>query len=102
MFVFCACAVVMHGIAGFFGVHRLLSWHRSIVRTHVLFVCLYLLDIPSYHIYWRRGGMAAYLGQVGEFAEGSEDWTQYVERLGHFMAANGIEEVERKNVFPVV
>ena len=50
--------------------------------------------------------MAAYLGQVGDFAdgsedwtqyaEGSEDWTQYAECLGHFMAPNGIEEAERK------
>ena len=40
--------------------------------------------------------MSACLGQVGEFAEGSEEWTQYAERLGHFMAADGIEEAERK------
>ena len=40
--------------------------------------------------------MAAYLGQVEDFAEGSEDWTQYAECLGQFMAPNGIEEAERK------
>ena len=38
--------------------------------------------------------MVAYLGQVEESVEGSEDWTQYAERLGHFMAANGIKEAE--------
>ena len=44
--------------------------------------------------------MAAYLGQVGEFAEGTEDWTQHAECLGHFMAAKGIggSEVEERRI----
>ena len=40
--------------------------------------------------------MAASIGSVGEFAPDQEDWTQHAERLGHFLMANGIEEVGRK------
>ena len=40
--------------------------------------------------------MAASIGSVGEFAPDQEDWTQYAERLGHFLTANGIEEAGRK------
>ena len=47
--------------------------------------------IPSYYrTSGDVGGMASYIGHVGEFVEGCEDWSQYAERLGHFMAANGI------------
>ena len=41
-------------------------------------------------------GMAAVFGKVGEFDEAKEDWPQYVERLGHFFEANGIEEEGKK------
>jgi len=40
--------------------------------------------------------MAATFGSIGEFEEGKEDWPQYVERLTHFFAANGIAEDEKK------
>ncbi|KAM3596467.1 uncharacterized protein V6R79_014960 [Siganus canaliculatus] len=39
--------------------------------------------------------MATY-GTVGEFVEGSEDWTEYEERLGHFFSANEITEEAKK------
>ena len=32
----------------------------------------------------------------GEFVEGCELWSQYVEHLKHFLAANGITDAERK------
>ena len=40
--------------------------------------------------------MVSFIGHNGEFGEGREEWSQYVERLGHFMSANGITEAERK------
>ena len=40
--------------------------------------------------------MAALFGTVSEFEEGKEEWTQYVERLEHFFAANGIEDANKK------
>lgn len=40
--------------------------------------------------------MAGQIGAIGEFEEGREEWTQYAERLGHFLVANGITEDERK------
>ena len=40
--------------------------------------------------------MAATFGSIGEYEEGKEDWPQYVERLEHFFAANGIVEDDRK------
>ena len=40
--------------------------------------------------------MAATFGSIGEYEEGKEDWPQYVERLEHFFAANGIKEDDRK------
>lgn len=39
---------------------------------------------------------AATLGTIGEFHEGREEWAQYAERLGHFLAANGITDGDRK------
>ena len=42
--------------------------------------------------------MAATFGSIGEFEEGKEDWPQYVERLTHFFAANGIAEDKRETV----
>ena len=42
--------------------------------------------------------MAATLGKVEEFDAGREEWSQYVERLGHFFAANGIDAAEKKKV----
>ena len=32
----------------------------------------------------------ALFGAVGEYVEGEEDWSQYVERLGHFFGANAV------------
>ena len=39
--------------------------------------------------------MAITLGTVEEFDGNVEEWQQYVERLGHFFAANGITETEK-------
>ena len=38
--------------------------------------------------------MAALLGKMEEFDASREEWTQYVERMDHFFAANGINEAE--------
>jgi len=35
-------------------------------------------------------------GHIGEFAEGHEEWPHYVERMEHFLFANGIDSNERK------
>ena len=40
--------------------------------------------------------MATSIGSVGEFVPDLEDWMQYAERLGHYLTANGINEVGRK------
>ena len=40
--------------------------------------------------------MAAILGKIEEFDRSKEEWPQYVERLGHFFAANDIESAEKK------
>ena len=40
--------------------------------------------------------MAALLGHLGEFNEGQEDWSQYAERVGHYLAANGIEGASKQ------
>ena len=40
--------------------------------------------------------MAALFGQVGEFIEGEEEWSQYAECLENFLAVNGITEDNRK------
>ena len=50
--------------------------------------------IEEYYILATR--MATLFGTVSEFEEGKEEWTQYVERLGHFFAANGITNEEKK------
>jgi len=36
------------------------------------------------------------LGRVGEFDSTVESWQQYVERLGHFLDANGINDGNKK------
>ena len=42
-------------------------------------------------------------GKVEEFDGSKEDWPQYVERLGHFFAANDItEDGKKKEIFLVV
>ena len=46
--------------------------------------------------------MATYIGSLGEFREGKEDWSQYAERLDHFISTNGIEEDKKKDVFLAV
>ena len=38
----------------------------------------------------------ALFGQLGEFVEGQEEWQQYAEHMGHFLAANGVTTEERK------
>ena len=40
--------------------------------------------------------MAIQFGHMGEFEEGREEWTQYAERLGHFLTANGITDGDKK------
>ena len=40
--------------------------------------------------------MATSVGSVWEFDPDLEDWMQYAERLGHYLTANGIDEVGRK------
>ena len=40
--------------------------------------------------------MAAHFGKIGEFDEKQEEWTQYVERLEHFYAANEIDNADKK------
>ena len=40
--------------------------------------------------------MAAHFGKIGEFDEKQEEWTQYVERLDHFYAANEIDNADKK------
>ena len=44
-------------------------------------------------------GMAVLFGHIGEFVEGREQWPQYVERLKHFLAANGIMDANREIFF---
>ena len=39
----------------------------------------------------------ALFGQLGEFIEGQEEWQQYAERMGHFLAVNGVTTEERKH-----
>ena len=39
--------------------------------------------------------MAALIGQVGEFVEGKEEWSQYVERVEHYFVANDIVAAEK-------
>jgi len=46
--------------------------------------------------------MAAYIGSVGEFREGKEEWSQYAERLDHFILVNGIKDDQKKDVFLAV
>ena len=40
--------------------------------------------------------MAALVGRIDEFDESKEEWTQYVERMDHFFAANGIPDEDKK------
>ena len=40
--------------------------------------------------------MTAAFGRIGEFEPEKEDWTSYVERLGHFFHANGIDDDDKK------
>ena len=47
--------------------------------------------------------MAVVFGKVGEFDAAREEWPQYVERLGHFFEANGIEdEGKKRSIFLTV
>ena len=46
--------------------------------------------------------MAAYIGSVGKYVEGKEEWSQYAECLDHFISANGIADEKKKDVFLVV
>lgn len=44
--------------------------------------------------------MAALFGKLEKFDKSKEDWTQYVERMDFFFAANGIEDAgKKKSVF---
>ena len=40
--------------------------------------------------------MTAAFGRVGEFEPEKEDWASYVERLGYFFHANGINDDDKK------
>ena len=42
--------------------------------------------------------MATSIGSVREFDPDLEDWMQYAERLGHYLTANGIDEVDRSGL----
>ena len=53
------------------------------------------LNPRGHDIYWRRGRDET-LGRVVEFDETKDDWLQYVERLEHFLAANGIDDANKK------
>jgi len=39
----------------------------------------------------------ATIGRIEEFREDKEEWIQYVERLGHFFATNGITSNNKKH-----
>ena len=47
-------------------------------------------------------GMATFNGNIGEYCAGKEEWSQYVECLDHFLAANSIEDAKKKDVFLAV
>ena len=40
--------------------------------------------------------MSSLLGRIDEFDSTKEDWPQYVERVDHFFAANGITDADKK------
>ena len=40
--------------------------------------------------------MTATFERIGEFEPDKEDWTSYLERLGHFLHANGIDDDDKK------
>ena len=46
--------------------------------------------------------MAALLGKADEFGASKEEWAQYVERMDHFSAANGINDAYKKTTFLAV
>ena len=35
-------------------------------------------------------------GKIDEYVQESEDWTEYIERMGHFFLANGINDDDKK------
>lgn len=39
---------------------------------------------------------SALLGQIGEFEEGQEEWSQYAERIDHFFVDNGVTDEDKK------
>jgi len=46
--------------------------------------------------------MAAFIGNIGEYCAGKEEWLQYAKRLDHFLAANSIEDAKNKDVLLAV
>ena len=46
--------------------------------------------------------MSVVLGKIEEFVAGDDDWTSYEERSGHFFAANGITDAEKKRLSSTV
>ena len=42
--------------------------------------------------------MSTLLGKIDEFDKTKEEWTQYVERMDHFFAANDITEASKKKL----
>ncbi len=45
---------------------------------------------------WDSMAATGTVGKVEEFDSSKEEWAQYIERLGHFFAANGITSADRK------
>ena len=43
--------------------------------------------------------MAGRVGKIGEFDAALEEWGNYMERVTHYFAANGIEADKQKDTF---
>jgi len=67
---------------------------QSIVKCVLLLIKL--------TIFWQGGRDATFIGNIGELREEKEEWSQYSERLDHFLLANGIEDEKKKDIFLAV
>ena len=47
-------------------------------------------------------GWLHFIGSIGEYCAGKEEWSQYAKRLDHFLAANSIAHAKKKDVFLAV
>lgn len=52
--------------------------------------------------FWQRERDGCIYQKHREYNAGKEEWSQYVERLDHFLAANGIKDAKKKDVFLAV